>query len=188
MKKSRSRIIHTNIIKARSRKDSVEYLLEAGTLEDMQAAKQITDSLANYNWDYYAEVAGQRNAIQEQIKESLIQKSTSYKFTNWQRAVKYKYGLHPLSTNGSLNFVGGRFNTGTGVNTEVPTFPCLYLAHDKDTALQEHLGQVPVPLQKSEFTAREIALTNPSSETIVSVSGKLDKVFDLTKATNLRLF
>lgn len=53
--------------------------------------------------------------------------------------------------------------------------------------MQEHLGQEPVS-QDSELTALEIALTNPSSETIVSVSGKLDKVFNLTKADNLRPF
>ena len=63
----------------------------------------------------------------------------------------------------------------------------MYLAQDKDTALQEHLGQEPVPVGSS-LTAREIALTNPMSETIVSVSGKLDKVFDLTVTDNLNLF
>ena len=34
----------------------------------------------------------------------------------------------------------------------------------------------------------EAALTNPTSETIVSVSGKLDKIFDLTNANSLSVF
>src|SRR5262249_4571598 len=68
-----------------------------------------------------------------------------------------------------------------------PIFPGLYIAQDKETALQEHLGQEPVP-QESKLTSLDIALTNPTSETIVSISGKLDKVFDLTKTNNLKPF
>lgn len=166
---------------------SVQYLLESGTLADMRAAKQITAALVKYQWDYYSELAHQRNAIQDEIKKALVQTCIPYSLQKWQRALKYKYSLHPLSTVGSLTFIGGRFNTGSGVNTEVPTFPGLYLAADKDTALQEHLGQEPIS-ESSELTAREIALTNPTSETIVSVSGKLDNVFDLTVANNLNPF
>lgn len=134
-----------------------------------------------------AELAHQRNAIQEKIKEALIQTCISYEPLKWQRAIKYKYSWHPLSTVGSLTFIGGRFNTGAGVNTEIPIFPGLYLAQDKDTALQEPLGQEAIP-QGSKLTAREIALTNTASETIVSVSAKLDQVFDLTTAENLTPF
>src|SRR3990167_5185151 len=134
-------------------KKSVQYLLESGTLADMRAAKQITAGLVKYQWNYYAELARQRSVIQEEIQQALMQTCISYELKKWQRAVKYKYGLHPLSIMGSLNFIGGRFNTGTGVNTEVPFFPGLYLAQDKDTALQEHLGQESIP-QGSKLTAR----------------------------------
>lgn len=92
-----------------------------------------------------------------------------------------------LSVVGSFAYVGGRFNTGTGVNTQVSSFPALYLAEDKNTALQEHLGQEPVS-HDSKLTTLELALTNPSSETIACVSGKMDKVFDLTKPDNLKPF
>ena len=165
----------------------VQYLLESGSISDMRAAKQGNDAHIKYQWECYAELARQRNAIQDEIKESLIQTCIPYKPLNWQRAVKYKYSYHPLSTVGSLTFIGGRFNTGSGVNTEIPVFPGLYLAKDKDTALQEHLGQEPIP-RGSKLTAREIALANPSSETIVSVSGSLDKVFDLSKDSGLEPF
>jgi len=163
---------------------SVQYLLEAGTLADMRAAKKITAALIKYQWDFYAELARQRQTIQDEIKQSLIKTCVPFEFKKWQRAVKYKYGLHPLSTVGSLSFIGGRFNTGSAVNAEIPIFSGLYLAQDKDTALQEHLAQEPTS-KNSTLTSREIALTNPSSETIVSVSGKLDKIFDLTEANNL---
>lgn len=172
--------------KRKSRQTS-SHLLEIGTLDNIRAAKQQAAELIKYHWNLYSELARQRNLIQDEITQAIIQPCISYEFKNWQRAVKYKYGLHPLSTAGSLNFIGGRFNTGTEVNNEVPFFSGLYLAENKDTALQEHLGQEPTP-KNSKLTPREIALTNPSSETIVSVSGKLDKVFDLSHTGNLTPF
>lgn len=187
MKKHQGRRVRPNRQKPKLPIGSVQYLLESGTLVDMRAAKQVTAALVKYQWDYYSELAHQRNAIQDEIKKALIQTCIPYAPQKWQRALKYKYSLHPLSTVGSLTFSGGRFNTGSEVNTEVPIFPGLYLAEDKDTALQEHLGQEPMP-EGSKLTAREIALTNPTSEAIVSVSGKLDKVFDLTISDSLKSF
>lgn len=168
-------------------KVSVHHLLEIGTLESMQNAKQVTAEHLKYQWMYYAELARQRNLIKDSIAQVLTQACISYHIKNWQRAVKYKYGLHPFSTTGSLVYIGGRFNTGAGVNQEVPSFPALYLAQDKDTALQEHLGQQAC-VPGCKLSPRELALINPASETIVSISGKLDKIFDLTNANNLSVF
>lgn len=170
-----------------SQKPEIKILLEAGTLKSMQEAKQATVQHLKFQWDYYAELARQRNDISEEITAVLIKASIPYDINKFQRAVKYKYGLHPFCTNGSLAYIGGRFNTGSKVNTEVPSFPALYLAEDKDTALQEHLGQQTVP-KKSGLTSREIALTASASETIVSVSGHLDRVLDLRDAKNLEGF
>ncbi len=159
-------------------KASVKYLLEQGTLESIGAAKTRTAALLKYYWDHYSDLARQRNEIQDDLIKSLVQTCISnYQLVNWQRAVKYKYSLHPLSTVGSLTFIGGRFNTGKDVNSEIPSFPALYLASDKDTALQETLGQSTA--ENCALNARELALTNPQSETIVSVSGEIEKVFDL---------
>jgi hypothetical protein len=172
---------------SKPRKVSVSHLLEVGTLESIKNAKQVTSEHLKYQWMNYAELAGQRSLIKEAIGQALTQTCISYSVKNWQRAVKYKYGLHPFSTMGSLVFIGGRFNTGTGVNPEVPFFPALYLAQDKDTALQEHLGQQPCD-PEFNLSPREVALTNPASETIVSVSGKLDKILDLTNPKSLNVF
>ena len=164
----------------------VQYLLEQGPLADIKRNKRNTERHLQYQWAYFSELAHQRNQIHDQIKEALVQSSVAnYEFTKWQRTVKWKYGLHPLSTVGSLTFVGGRFNAGVDINPAVPSFPALYLATDKDTALQETFGQIP---EGSRFTARELALSNPQSEVTVSVSGQLEKVFDLRKAKNLRKF
>lgn len=169
----------------RTKKREISYLLESGTLADLRKAKSDTEKLLKYQWMYYSELAQQRSEIQDKIRDALIQTAIAYEINNWQRAVKYKYGLHPLSTVGSLTFIGGRFNTGKGVNTEVPVFSGLYIAQDKDTALQEHLGQIS---NANGLTPREVALTNPSSESIVSISGKFDKIFDLTNYENLEPF
>lgn len=167
---------------------SVKYLLETGNLADLKAAKKLNAEHSQYYWREYSELARQRNLVKEDLSKALTQKClSSYRFKHWQRGVKYKYALHPLSTVGSLSWVGGRFNTGREVNSEVPTFSALYLASDKDTALQEHLGQ-PTITANPILTPQERALVNPASETIVSVSGYLDKVFDLSIASNLELF
>ncbi len=164
-----------------SKARTVSYLLESGSIKDIRRAKELNNELLKYQWAYYSELARQRNEIQDKIQQAVIQTCIPYELNHWQRAVKYKYGLHPFSTVGSLSFIGGRFNTGKGVNTEVPHFSGLYIAENKDTALQEHLGQA----KHDQLTPREVALTNPASETIVSISGRIDKVFDLTHEKNL---
>ena len=169
------------------KQQSVEYLLEVGTLDSIRAAKQRTQDLLDHQWAHYSELAYQRNQNLEAIKKSLISASASdFKFEGWQRAVKYKYSLHPLGTLGSITDIGGRFNTGVEVNSNVPTHSALYIAEDKDTALQETLGQEPDPT--GQLTPQEVALTNPQSETIVAVSGHLEKVFDLRNQKALNPF
>ena len=187
-KRTKSLFQHSKLKRAQLiKRPSVEYLLEQGTISDMRAAKDATRALLKYHWDYYSELALQRSQIQNEIQKSLIQSCRSnYKFEKWQRAVKWKYGLHPLSTKGSLTNIGNRFNTGIEVNSEVPSFPALYIAYDKDTALQETLGQVKI--ENSSLSARELALTNPQSEVVVSVSGSLEKIFDLTNSDTLKKF
>jgi len=172
---------------SRSKKQkSIDYLLERGTLEDLRQAKIRFNELRKFYWIYYSELARQREEIRPQIFEALNESSISnFKFTGWQRAVKWKYGLHPFSAVGSMKMPGGRFNIGD-VNSNVPSFPALYIAVDKDTALQETLGQC--KSSDDRLTSREIALTNPESETIVSVSGVIERVFDLRSAKNLRKF
>lgn len=96
---------------------------------------------------------------------------------------------------------GGRFNMGeiealsppelTPTHllgfSSFPMFSALYFAKDKDTALQETLGQRPVS-KNSALTPQEIALTHPQSQTIVSVSGIVEIVIDICRATSLELF
>ncbi len=167
--------------------DNVEYLLESTNIKELKLAKEITDKRLKFTWVHYSELAIQRHLIMTDLKQAIAKNCIAFSFDKWQRAVKYQYALHPLCTIGSWQFIGGRFNYGNSINDELAAFPALYIANDKDTALQEHLGQTPAP-KGSKLTPREIALTATESETIVSVSGKVEQVFDLTDKNNLEGF
>ena len=164
-----------------------QILLDKFTLSELKAQKKRNDDLIKYHWDYYSELAIQREQIKDQIDDAIISKcDRNYTFSSWQRAVEYKYSFHPLSCVGSLRR-SGRFNYGEDIGANFSTFPALYIASDKDTALQETLGQ---EKQSKEIglSAKELALANPKSETIVSVSGELETIFDLTSSKNLTKF
>jgi hypothetical protein len=162
--------------------------LEQGTLRDLRAAKETTQRLIEYGWRVYSELALQRSGIEERLKHALNRAAIgNFSFRGWQRAVRYRYSLHPLCIVGSLKDPGGRFNIGDIDPARFPQFPALYLALDKDTALQETLGQVP-PAAGSGLSAQEIALTNPQSVTIVSVSGTLERIIDLRAPERLKAF
>ncbi len=162
----------------------IGYHLESTNVKDLKLAKEITEKRLKFWWAHYSDLASQRHLVESELKKSIIQNCTGFNFNNWQRAVKYKYSLHPLCTIGSYQFIGGRFNYGNCINGELSHFPALHIAKDKDTALQEHLGQEPIP-ENSNLTALDLALTSSVSESIVSISGRLDKVFDLTNKNNL---
>ncbi len=160
-------------------------VLEQGSLASLQAEKAQTKALLEYYWKFYSELAFQRNEKQEEILAALRESCLAgFEFKTWQRAVKYKYSLHPFSTVGSLTDSGGRFNVGD-VNTNIRQFPALYVATDKDTALQEALGQSETG---GPLTALQRALTNAQSEAIVSVSGKVERIFDLRNSRSLVKF
>lgn len=129
-----------------------------------------------YHSRLHMELVLQRRAIQTEIKEALNLNCTPYPFSRWQRTIRWKYSNHPLCTKGSLTR-GGRFNIGSNIDPAVfPPFSAFYASADKDTALQEALGQ---GLDHPGIDPRELALANPDSVLAFSVSGSLDSVLDL---------
>ena len=160
-------------------------VLESGRILDILRSKVRFEQLVEFHWAYYSELAFQRNQIREQLKSCLREKARPFEFSKWQRIVRYKYSLAPLSTKGSLTDPGGRFNIGELDRTRYRVFPALYIAADKGTALAEVLGRDD---STGSFTPEELALTKPDSITVVSVSGKLESILDIRERNNLASF
>jgi RES domain len=161
---------------------SQRWELESGRISDLLSSKAYFEELVEFHWKYYSELEFQRNQIREQIKASLRDTAQPFEFSRWQRIVRYKYSLTPLSTKGSLVDPGGRFNVGDIDRARYPVFPALYIASDKGTALAEVLGR---DKSTGSLTPEESALTKPDSITAVSVSGKLESVVDTRNRDNL---
>lgn len=160
-------------------------VLESGRISDILKSKAYYEQLVEFHWQYYSELAFQRNQIREQLKSALRNRACPAEFARWQRVVKYKYSLTPFSTKGSLVDPGGRFNVGEIDRTRYPMFPALYVASDKGTALAEVLGREE---SIGPLTPQELALTKPDSITVVSVSSKLESVLDVRDRNNLAGF
>jgi len=111
----------------------------------------------------------------------------SYQFKYYQRATSFKYSLNPLSARGSvLNETGGRFNIGN-ISPNIPKFPALYLAKDKETAIKEafQIGRIG---SNQGLTNEDLALIDKRSMCVITVSGYLEQVLDLNFKDNLKDF
>jgi len=123
-----------------SGKPPEDFLLDKFSVADVKKWIEFQNAILKYHWDYYCALAYKRSRIANEIKTSLLEEAEkSFKFTRWQRVVKYKCALEPLSMAGSLVDPGGRFNIGDINPAQFPPFPALYSAIDKATALQEIL-------------------------------------------------
>jgi hypothetical protein len=159
--------------------------LESGRVSDIIESKKLYEDLVEFHWRYYSELAFQRRKIREELNSALRNAAASFQFSAWQRVVRYKYSLDPLSAKGSLVDPGGRFNVGAIDATRYPMFPALYLAGDKGTALAEVLGR---EKNVGSFTPEQLALTKPDSISALSVTGRLDAVVDIRISTKLSKF
>lgn len=170
-----------------SKRRSIVYFLDSFSIHDVRAWKLAKDKFLKYHWDYYSTLAYQRSKIEDELRKSLIGATEkNFRFERWQRSLRYVYSQEPLSPEGSLKDPGGRFNIGDINAAQYPPFPALYLAEEKNTALQEALCQSIVPGKEEE--ALEFALASPDSMTNVSMSGQLDAIIDLTKPERLQEF
>ena len=118
-------------------------LLDRFSVDDIKNWAVFKDQILKFHWDYYSSLAYQRSKIADEIKKSLLGATQkNFTFSNWQRAIKYKHTLAPLSVAGNLKDpAGGRFNIGDINPSQFTPFPALYVSSDKDTAYQELLNQ-----------------------------------------------
>jgi RES domain-containing protein len=159
--------------------------LDSGFMEDIPKSRALYEQLRQFHWEYYSELAYQRNEIYDSLKSSLRERAAPFELSKWQRVVKFKYALNPLSMNGSVVDPGGRFNIGEIDTTRYPVFPALYVASDKGTALAEILGR---GTGGGLLTPEEVALTKPDSIAAVSLSGHLDAALDIRDDRSLAAF
>lgn len=162
------------------------YELEKLTTKDLEKWNKRSNEIKKYvnqNYQFFAEA---RSRIFLDLKSALLKNCTTHTFINWQRIVSWRYTLHPLSAIGSSeNAIGGRFNLGKIDPSRFPYFCALYIAEDRDTAFREKHG-IPISGTTSGLTQEELALTKPFSETVISVSGSLYNVLDITNKDTLK--
>jgi hypothetical protein len=173
---------------ALKKQNDVPHLLEVGTLASLKEAKARTEKILKFQWDFYSELSYQRNRIQKELLDALRHSTiNNFGFKKWHRVVTYKYGNHPLCTNGSTIGFGGRFNLGTDINVSAPAaFPALYIAENIETAFREYLG---APKKDHDgLSIFELALSGKSSFTCVAVTGMVSSVLDIGNPKNLQLF
>jgi len=96
-----------------------------------------------------------------------------------------KYSDIPLSAHGSINAVGGRFNIGNFDPEQFEPFPALYIAADKETAIQERLGEVE---GAAEMDLLHRALQDQNPMSIFSLRGNISLTLDLTHREALEPF
>jgi len=73
-------------------------ILDYGLIADIPKFKALFEQRAQFHWEFYSELTLLRSRIYDSLKSSLREPAESFDFTGWQRAVKYKYCLSPLST------------------------------------------------------------------------------------------
>jgi hypothetical protein len=167
----------------------IQHFLQTALLGKITEAERVAELQNRFTATWHKIAADQRSEIYENLKEALLKNAvTDFEIKNWQRSVHYKYSLHPLCTIGSIRYIGGRFNYGDEIREDVSSFPALYIAKDKKTALQEHLAQPSSNDSTNQVSSVELALSKPDSNTTVSVNGKLSKVINLNDAKSLKDF
>ncbi len=162
------------------------FLLDSFSAEDLDRWEAQKEKILRYHWDLYSALAYERHKIADQLRVALLEATRSpYEFNGWQRQVRYKYCLTPLSPKGSLIEPGGRFNIPDVNPDQIPPFPALYIAENKETTLQES-GQHNNPSQV--LSGLDLALIKKESIAIIAVKGKLESIIDLHHPQSLRIF
>lgn len=138
-------------------------------------------------YDQFHDLEYQRLYMADALKSSLISKTVNvYKFQNWIRCVSYQYSNEPLSSRGSVNSIGGRFNIGSDINDDHFTaFNALYIAEDYLTSMFEKFG---VKNEGDLENSLELCFSKIESFVHVTVEGELHNVLDLDDHRSLTGF
>ncbi|MBF0490883.1 MAG: RES domain-containing protein [Candidatus Omnitrophica bacterium] len=163
-------------------------VLDQFSSRDIDQWLAIREKFLRLHWDSYTDFLFQCSRVSDQLRESLYLASTkNFKFEKWQRTIKRRYSTEPLSISGSSKEqVGGRFNIADIYSSQIPAFPALYIAQDRNSSLEEFLCQRIDPGKENQ--ALDFALAGKDSLSFVSVSGRLGSVINLSNIQKLELF
>lgn len=163
------------------------YELDAFTETNLKQWTRASDDLEELQQQLHYGTEPQRNRLRGELLEAIrLSASPVHHFEDWYRVVSYQFSNTPLSAEGSLVGIGGRFNVGRdliGVATH-PSWPALYLGEDHDTAFFEKY-QMKVAETRAGLTPQAFALTPKGSHTAVRVRGQLSAVFRITNPQDL---
>jgi len=168
---------------------SSEILLEQFSIVDLKEWSRKSKDFSHFHYEFYYQLEAQR-ATRHKDLVSAVRRNfrTNFEFNNWSRVVDFMYVLEPLSSLGSLLWLGGRFNFGKRLDpSRFPPFPAFYIGSDLETALREKFG-VPVTTGSTGLSREELANFQKDSFSSVSLSGRLQSIFDLTDKRNLKEF
>ena len=159
-------------------------LLDVFTERDLDTWANRSIDAQSYADRVYYDLERQRAAHYDELCAALrAVPATSLSLDGWVRVTDWRCSLAPLSPMGSINGIGGRFNIGGDLDrARGQAFPCLYVAHDVDTAYREYFGGL-LSDTAGRLTLGEFALRGSASFTTFSVRGNLDQVFDLRECT-----
>ncbi len=164
----------------KSRHRDKAIVLDSFTQQQLHAWESRGDTFQWLADRIYFELERQRVAQYDGLCASLrAAPSISINVTNWARVTDWRWNLSPLSTAGSFNGIGGRFNIGNDLDrARNQAFGCLYLAENVETAFSEYFGGSRTEMM-SGLTLSELALRRASSFTTFLLRGQLEHVLDL---------
>lgn len=172
-----------------SRIETTRVVLDIFTERDMARWSERSHDAQRYSDRVYFDLERQRAQHHDELCEALrAAQPIEFDLESWTRITDYRWSLAPLSSAGSVNGIGGRFNIGRDLDrARNQEFPALYIAADLDTAFREFFGGVP-ETAKNGLLLQEFALRRTTSFTTFSLRGRLENVLDLRDAKGLREF
>lgn len=168
------------------KRDLIYHELERISHKELKSYQKRLTDLNTYLREHYQYFAEQRKNVFDSLKDAIRGNCDAYQFKYYQRTTSFKYSLNPLSARGSVQSEGGRFNIGN-ISPNLPKFPALYLAKDKETAIKEAY-QIGTMGNNQGLSNKDLALMNENSLCIIAVNGSLEQVLDLNDKDNLKNF
>lgn len=171
-----------------ARKEPIGILeLERFSEANLNRWLEISGDLDELQSVLYFNLVPERRRHREELLQAIAKTTPiALDLAQWVRIVSYRYSDAPLSCAGSLQAYGGRFNAGIDLDPDVgmPPWPALYIGSDYETAYREKF-QVAARTTVGGLTPEELALQPGNSHAAVSISGRLNRVFDMRSAASL---